>query len=166
MDQEALDYLKANQDTYTREALAARLREAGYTDAEIEAGREQIHDQEGTPEQPAPPGPAVAPQPPYTPSPYRGEEFGCGFFFGIMLLVGLGAGLVGLTNMVLFGPLLWFVNLGSLVILVALWAGGWWLVRRKGVRVADVGCLVVVVAFVWYVIVVGTCLNGNSLFSY
>ena len=154
-----LDYIRTNQRIYTREALDKRLRDEGYTDEEIQAAWQQVLS-EGAPATQQPPAP-------------QQTSWVTGTCISIMaiLLILIGIALLGLTNLVLGsssysdrGPnlALWFVNLGTLVVIAAVIAGSVWLSRRRGWGVERVAGLIFLVALVWYLIVVGTCVNGPS----
>jgi hypothetical protein len=156
MNNNVVEYIRANRYIYTREAIDERLRAEGYTEDEIEDGWRQM-----PPLQPAPG------------QPVRASGWGSrGTLVGLsVFLVIVGIIVLGLTDLALglsggspasgtWCALLAFVNLGSLILFVALMEGGNRLVREKGWSLGKLTGLVVAVAIVWYLIVVGTCLNG------
>jgi hypothetical protein len=156
MDKDLVDYIRSNRSIYTRQALDDRLRGEGYTDEEIEAAWQQALSQDAQSSRPS--------------GQSRGSS-AC-LALAVIVLTIIGAVLLVLTNMVLGswsygdqGPnlALWFVNIGTLMVLAAIIAGGNWLARQKGWPSQRIAGLVVIVVVVWYLIVAGTCVNNLSL---
>lgn len=153
MNNDLAEYIRTNQRIYTREALDNRLRDEGYTDEEIEAAWQQVLSEDAQSSQPGR---------------QTGGSSAC-LALAVIVLTIIGALLLVLTNLVLGswsygdqGPnlALWFVNLGTLVLIAAIIAGGNWLARQKGWPSQRIAGLMVIVVLVWYLIVAGTCLNG------
>jgi hypothetical protein len=151
-----LDYIRTNRRLYTRNAINRQLRTGGYTDEEIEAAWQQVLGEETQARQAA----------------LQSEGPGACLTLVVTMLAIIGVALLALTNSVLGsssngneGPnlALWFVDLGTLLIVVAIIAGGNWLVKRRGWTLSQIASLVAAVSLVWYLIVAGTCLNNFSL---
>jgi hypothetical protein len=162
MNNDLVEYIRTNQRIYTREALDNRLRGEGYTDEEIAAAWQQV----------------LSEGPPVTEGPPAGTGGGsvAALVAVVVLLFVVGVVLLGLTNLGLglsssYGDpspspatvLQWFVNLGTLAVVVGLWIGGAWLMRRKGWSYGRIAGLVAAVGLVWYLVVTGTCLYGTGI---
>lgn len=155
------DYIWKHRYVYTREALDQQMLDAGYTKEEIEAAWKQVLAEDARDEQP---------------QPVVNRPSGCllSIVVGTMLIAGIIV--LGLTNLGLslssgypIGGrstsylLQWFVNIGSLVVLIGLVAAGSRLANRKGWNANQIAGLVAAVAIVWYLIVLGICNYGRSL---
>lgn len=156
MKEEIVEYIRANRDTYTQQAVNKALLDTGYSPEEIAAAWQEIEKEEA---------PSSTPPPPARPV---GRQRTGGLVATWILLLLVGVVLVLLTNLGLsfsYVPpesqgvkeaAIVAVNLGSLIVGIALLIATVRLLRRDW-PVGRVTGLVFAVAFIWYMIVLGTC---------
>jgi hypothetical protein len=155
MNQEIIEYIRANRDMYTREAINQELLDAGHSPEDIAAGWQALEEEDTLTQVQA-----------TTPPPRR--RVGGLVALWILLLI-IGFVIVALTNLGLGlsnGSQQWFnakyniinaVNIGSLIVGLGLLIATVQLLG-KGWPMGRIVALVFVSALVWYTIVLGTCL--------
>jgi len=174
MNDPALEYIRANHNTYTREAITKVLLDAG-TAPEVIAAAWQVVDDEDARSQAEDraPGTQVTEGFPETPE-AREEGAGClrsafimAVVVGVPLLIlaniGLGSGYFGIRreyltaeNRTLADAALLLVNAGSAVVGIGLVVASLWLLNRKW-PMGRVAIVVFVTVLIWLLIVFGTC---------
>lgn len=155
------EYISQHRDTYTREALDRELLDKGYTKEEIEAAWASLP-------------PADADQQAAQAGGVRRTPIGAGFTVLCIFSILIGAFLVFLT-------FIWFsfsstnirnspalsivgalVTVGSVAVAIGMITFG---VSRlnNGWSAWRVAGLIIVVSLLWYLVIIGTCLNAPTL---
>lgn len=157
-----VEYINKQREIYGIEAINTRLRDAGYSQEEIEAAWKAVADQEVRFKEP---------------ENRRGSRQGTGTLVALWIVFGfIGLLLVGLTNLGLalsyFGvngqdtknTTIAVVNIGSLFLVVGLLVATVQLLKRSW-PVGRVVAVVLVTFLLWYTVVLGTCLYAPRVFQ-
>jgi hypothetical protein len=156
VNQATVEYILANRDVYTPEAIEQSLLAAGYSPEDIAAAWQALPGKESSAQSSRP-------------------QSGVRNVIGLILLwIGIaiiGAVVVILTDLnLLLGayseitePLITTVTVSSVVVVLGLLVAGIVLLNRRW-PVDRVASLVAAIAVVWYLIVAGTCFLGPGVY--
>lgn len=160
MNDPVVDYIKKQREVYGIEAISKRLRDAGYSQEEIDAAWQAVADEEARTKEP---------------ENRRGSRQGTGTLVALWIVFGmLGGFFVALTNLGLslssFDPntqdarstTLIIVDLGSLLLVVGLLVATVQLLKRDW-PVGRVVTVVLATFILWYTVVLGTCIYAPQV---